>query len=528
MDCKMKIQVASGDISQFDAEALVVNLFEGVTAPGGGTGSVDKAIGGLISEELSRGHLFKGKLGDTLVIQTHQKIPARYVIVVGLGKSEKMGAAELRRASAAAVRACMRLKVKSAATLLHGAGIGGYDVQAAARLLSEGTLLGAYKFTKHKNKSSAKSAKEDEKDDKPKDDKNDEKEAPKLETLSIVEVDAAKVAAIEEGVRWGQIIGDQVNLARDWVFDSANHITPSFLVEQAKSIPGLECKILDRETLQKREMETFLTVAKGSDEPAFVIHLTYKPQNASKIENKKKVALVGKGITFDSGGLSLKPAGSMELMKMDMAGAAAVIATMGAISKLGGLDFQIEGVVGACENMPNGRSCKPGDIVRSMNGKTIEINNTDAEGRLILADVLTYIQRETKPTEIIDLATLTGACLVALGKVAAGIMGTGQPLIDSLRASGEKAGEKFWQLPLYDEYEDALKSDVADLINAGAKGEAGSSAGGMFLKEFIENDTPWAHLDIAGPAYTSKDQPEVPKGATGFGVRTLLYYLYNL
>lgn len=508
----MNIQVVGGDISQFQADAIIVNLFEGVTTPGGGTGAVDKALGGLLSEEFQDGSRFKGKLGDTWVLDTHRKIPARYVIVTGLGKSEKMGPKALRRASAAAIRACVKLKIKTAATLLHGAGIGGFEPQAAARLLAEGAILGAYKFTKYK-----KSASQDQ-------NSAADTEPPKIETLSIVEFDTDKLPKIEEGARWGTIIAEQVNLARDWVFDSANYVTPSFLVEQAKQIPGLTCNVLDFDAIKALKMGALTLVAQGSDEPPFLIHLSYKPKGTPT----KKVALVGKGITFDSGGLSLKPAQSMELMKMDMAGAAAVLATMGAIARLGDLNIQVDGFIPTCENMPSGKSSKPGDIVRAMNGKTIEVNNTDAEGRLILADALTYAQREVSPNEIIDLATLTGACVTALGKVASGIMGTGQSVIDNVRAAGENAGEAFWQLPLYEEYAEALKSDVADLINAGSKGEAGSSAGGMFLKEFIENDCPWAHLDIAGPAYTTKDVPEVPKGATGVGVRTLLYYLYGM
>jgi leucyl aminopeptidase len=201
---------------------------------------------------------------------------------------------------------------------------------------------------------------------------------------------------------------------------------------------------------------------------------------------------------------------------------------MKAIAELQNLPIQVDCFVPTCENMPSGCATKPGDIVTSLNGKTIEINNTDAEGRLVLCDALTYAQKEVNPDELLDLATLTGACVVALGKAAAGIMGTNEDLIDRLRKAGEAGGEKLWPLPLYDEYKSYLKSDVADLINAGAKGEAGSSAGGMFLKEFVDKNRAWSHLDIAGPAWVTSDTPEVPKGATGFGVRTLLYYLYNL
>jgi leucyl aminopeptidase len=308
------------------------------------------------------------------------------------------------------------------------------------------------------------------------------------------------------------------------VNDSANYVTPDFLKTQAEAIPGLTCKVLNSKQIQAQGMGAFALVAQGSEQPAYLIHLSYQPKG--KVE--RKIALVGKGITFDSGGLSLKPSASMETMKMDMAGAAVVLATMKTIAELQDLPIRVDAFIPTCENMPSGGSSKPGDIVTAMNGKTIEVNNTDAEGRLILCDALTYAQQQVDPDELIDLATLTGACIVALGKAAAGIMGTDDALIDRLRKAGEAGGEKLWPLPLYDEYKSFLKSDVADLINSGAKGEAGSSAGGMFLKEFVDKNRAWCHLDIAGPAWLTAEQPEIPKGGTGFGVRTLLYYLYNL
>lgn len=504
----MQIQVATGDIASYQADAIIVNLFEGVTEPGGGTGAVNQAMGGALADELRHGASFKGKLGETLVLPTYGKLPARYVVVVGLGKPADLKSLQLRRASAAAVRACKKLKVKRVATLLHGAGIGGFEAQAASRLLAEGALLGQYQFTLRKGKKAQEDA------DKP----------VELETLTIVEHSGEKTGDIEAGLKLGQAIAEHTNLARDWVNDSANHVTPTFLKAQAEAVPGLKFQALSFEEARKMGMGLFTLVAQGSEQPAFILHLAYQPKTPAT----KKVALVGKGITFDSGGLSLKTAAGMETMKMDMAGAAAVLAVMKAISALGNLPVEVHGFVAACENMPSGRSSKPGDIVTALNGKTVEVNNTDAEGRLILADTLTYAQQQCSPDEIIDLATLTGACIIALGKAAAGIMGTNDDLIDRIRKAGEAAGEKFWQLPLYDEYKDYLKSDVADLINAGAKGEAGSQAGGMFLKEFVDDNRAWAHLDIAGPAMTSADCPEVPKGGTGFGVRSLLYYLYGL
>lgn len=511
----MRLEARQGDIARQMVDVIIVNLFEGVTSPGGGTGAVDQALNGLLGKELSTTPaVFKGKLGDTLILPTYGQLSARYVLVVGLGKAEELKALHLRRASAAAMKACQKLKAKTAATLLHGAGIGGFEPEAAARLLAEGALLGSYKFTLRHGKKAA-SASGDEGED---------SEQAGLEVLTVVEQAEDKLKAIESGIRMGMVIAQNTNLARNWVNDSANFVTPTFLKEQAEAIPGLTCKVLDGEQIRKLGMGAFDLVAKGSEQPPYLIHLAYRPSGTPT----KKVALVGKGVTFDSGGLSLKPPASMELMKMDMAGAAAVLATMKAIAELKNLNIEVHGFIPTCENMPSGRAAKPGDIVTAMNGKTIEVNNTDAEGRLILCDALTYAQKECEPDELLDLATLTGACVVALGKVAAGIMGTNDGLIDGVRQAGEQAGEKLWPLPLYDEYKPMLKSGVADMINSGSKGEAGSSAGGMFLKEFVDAKRSWAHLDIAGPAWTSVDVAEVPKGGTGFGVRTLLYYLYQL
>lgn len=509
----MKITVQSASITQFEADAVVVNLFEGVTQPGGGTGAMDQALGNAISDELARGKAFKGKLGETLVLPTYGRIPARYVIVVGLGKSDKLKSLQLRRASAAAIRAAKKLKAKTVGTLLNGAGIGGVDPQTAARLLAEGAILGAYEFTKRKS-------------GKKPDDPDYEPLGNPVETLTIVEQDATKCSAIESGIRTGTIIAQATTMARDLVFDAANFVTPSHLADLARSMAGgpLTCNILEQADLEKLGMGSFLSVSKGSVQPPKLIHLSYKPEGPPK----KRVALVGKGVTFDSGGLSIKPANAMELMKDDMSGAAAVICTMKAIKDLGQLDIQVDAFAPCCENMPSGQANKPGDIVTAMNGKTIEINNTDAEGRLILADALVYAQQQAQPDELIDLATLTGAQIIALGKEASGIMGTDETLIERLRQAGDVAGERLWPLPLFDEFKEMLKSDVADIINAGSKGQAGSSAGGIFLKEFVEDNQKWVHIDIAGPSWTDRDVPEVPKGGTGVGVRFLLYYLYGL
>lgn len=511
----VKLQASQGDILQAQVEAIIINCFEGVQSPGGGTGIVDQALGGIISEELKASSAFTGKLGQTLVLPTYGKIPARYVLVVGLGKAEKLDAKALRRASAAAVKACKKLKIKTAATLLHGAGLGGVDPQTAAHLLAEGLLLGHYEFIKRKTGKNAKG------------EVKDEPLAHAMESITVFEHDHRKLPALETGLTFGEQVAQGVCFARDLVYDSGNYVTPTVLAHTAESIARgpVSVQVYDEDQLKQWGMGAFLSVTQGSVQPPKFIHLTYKPPSGKA---SKTVAVVGKGITFDTGGISLKTTDWIELMKMDMAGAAAVLGLFFVLAHRNDCPVEVHGFIPTCENMPSGSATKPGDIVTAMSGQTIEVNNTDAEGRLILCDALTYAQRTVKPDEMIDLATLTGACIIALGYAASGIMGTDNDLIKGLQSAGSAAGEKYWELPLYEEYETFLKSEVADLKNSGNDRQAGSSAGGMFLKAFVEEGQKWAHLDIAGPAYTKLDTPETSKGASGVGVRTLLYYLYQL
>jgi len=371
------------------------------------------------------------------------------------------------------------------------------------RAIAEGWTLGSYSFTKYKST---------ENHEKPGKDVLFE-----FAGLPISEPDLASAC------HPGQTIADATNLARQLIAEPACYLTPTKLAEQAKSIAdehGLSCQIMAEGEIEKLGMGSFLGVARGAKEPLRFIVMKYlAPQS------KKTVAIIGKGITFDSGGLSLKPANSMEHMKYDMAGAAAVIGAMQVVA-IEKPAVSVIGIVAATENMPGSGALHPGDVLQAMNGKTIEVNNTDAEGRLILADALTYAVQQGAD-EMIDLATLTGAIVTALGRVAAGIMGNNQELIDNVIKSGAKAGEKLWQMPMFEEYKESLKSDIADLKNAGARGEAGSSAAAMFLQEFCGGKT-WAHLDIAGPGWLEKPREELNKGGTAFGVRTLSYYLLNL
>ncbi len=497
----MKITVKNNSITDVSCDVLIVNLFEDVKTPGGATGAVDKALDGLISSYVIKKDGFKGKLNELYVLPTFGKIPADKVLVVGLGKSKEFDLNKVREVSAKAIKKAKSLQAQKVCTILLGAGTAGFDSFDCAQMIAEGAELANYEFSKYKSKKEDKSKKE-------------------LKSLEIIESDSSKTDSIKQGSERGAIIAQGVNFARNLANEPACEVTPTKLAETAMAIDGFECKIFEESDVEKMGMGAFVAVDKGSSEPLKFIHMVYKPKSAAK----KKIAIVGKGITFDSGGLNLKPAGSMRWMKDDMAGSASTLGIMSAISRLKP-NVEIHAIIAACENMPSSTAYKPGDVLVAKNGKTIEIDNTDAEGRLTLADALCYAE-DLKPDAIIDIATLTGACVVALGQVAAGIMGNDQDLIDSLISSATKGGEKFWQLPLFDEYKADIKSDIADMKNAGAR-FAGASSAGIFLKEFVK-ETKWAHIDIAGPALLDKEHKEIAKGPSGAGVRAIINYILSL
>src|SRR5262249_17432286 len=330
---------------------------------------------------------------------------------------------------------------------------------------------------------------------------------------------------LENGVKRGQIVAEAVNMARDLSNSPGNEVNPSYLAKQAQEIAvqtGLRWHVLDAAGMREHGMGCLLGVAQGSDQPPAFIILEHAPKGAKG----QPVVLIGKGITFDSGGISIKPAANMEDMKMDMSGGAAVLGTMQALVQLG-YPRRVVGLVPASEDLPKGNAVKPGDSWRAMSGKTVEVINTDAEGRLILADALAYAVQEFKPACMIDLATLTGAVVVALGSQATGMMGTDKAMMDRLRAAGEYSAERVWELPLFEEYSNQIKRDVADIKNVSNSRAAGSIIGGAFRKEFV-GDTPWVHLDIAGTAWTRENKPYIPKGATGVGIRLLVKTLEDM
>jgi leucyl aminopeptidase len=493
------VQVSNITASILDVacDVLIVNLFEGVTCPGGATGAVDRALGGQISEIIER-EGFEGKLGQVMTVRTGGAIPARAVVVAGLGKAEKFDRGAVRKASAAAARRAAEMKASKVATILHGAGIGGMPARQSAQATVEGAIIGTYRFVAYKS----------------------EPDGHDIAELVIVDNDASKFADAEAGAARGRIAAEAVNRARDLINSPANEVTPSCLADYARRLAseaGLDVTVLEREDIEKLGMGAFASVAKGSAQPPKFIVLTYTPPAPSD----RTCAIVGKGITFDSGGLSLKDGSSMATMKDDMSGAAAVLTAMGAIAEIRP-PVKVMAIVAATENMPGGRATRPGDIVRAMNGKTIEVENTDAEGRLTLADAVSYAVREGAD-EIVDLATLTGACVVALGRGMSGLFCNDPSLESRLLACGKASGDLLWPLPIFDDYFENIKSDVADMKNTGGR-EGSAIAGALLIREFAEGK-PWAHLDIAGPAYIDKDNGLVGKGGAGAGVRLLIEYL---
>lgn len=494
----MKVTVEQGDIARIGADAVVVNLFEGVTVPGGGTGAVDAALGGAIANVIAAGDL-RGKSGELVTIHTLGRIPAPRVLVAGLGKQDAFDLDTVRNVAANVARALRRPGVRRAATILHGAGIGGLAPEACAQAVAEGSILGAYRFLKHKTAT--------------------DEERAELDELVIVEHDAAKLEAVRRGVERGTILAEATNLARDWANEPSNHLTPKVMAERAVELAratGMEVEVLDREQMEQKGMGSLLSVARGSAEPPKLIRLGYRGREGAGWD----LALVGKGITFDTGGISIKPAANMEAMKADMTGAASVIAAVWALARLGA-KVNVLAIAPCTENMPSGTATKPGDVVRAMNGRTIEVINTDAEGRLVLADALCWAN-ELGAARIVDVATLTGAVTTALGDVCYALMTNDDAFCREVEAAAAAAGEKTWRLPMWKEYDEYIKSDVADCRNVGAGNRgAGTIVGAKFLEPFA-GKTPWVHMDIAGVDNMSADKGWVTKGASGYSVRAMI------
>ncbi len=453
---------------------------------------VDTQLAGSISESSSLGE-FKGHLGELLTVYSLGRLATRRVIVVGLGPQNRVDSQSIRRASAIAARHAQSTGAQRIIIALQGNG----SVETAQTIQAEveGALLGLYNFRSYQS---------------------DTKNSTQVNQIQIVS-EGATTSECDAAIHKGQILAEATNFARDLVNEPPNVLTPGELANRAKIMAanfGLECEIFEKSKIAELGMGGLLAVSKGSAEPPQFIILRYR--GAGK-QGEKGLALVGKGITFDTGGISLKPADRMDAMKGDMGGAAAVIGAMQAIAALKPA-VNVTALVPTCENRPSDTSYLPGDILRILNGKTIEIVNTDAEGRLILADALSYAVKE-QLSPIIDLATLTGGIVVALGSINTGLFSNNEQLTSEIIAAGKLAGEKYWPMPMDDEYKELISSDIADIKQTGARGGSAITAA-KILENFV-SDTSWAHLDIAGTSYVDSKTPYQEKGATGVGVRTL-------
>ena len=493
----MEISVIQGASSSQTTACAVLGYFEGKKGQELGLSSEQDMVfkRALLCKE------FSGSAGETLLLHGHAKSAPERILVVGLGKEKDFSLANLRQVTSDAV---MQLTQKRLGTFVVGLGQLAVKKESLAtkiQAIAEGVLLADYSYDRYLPKERTKAI-------------------AKLNKVSLLISEDDDPAVAKAAVARAEAICGGVCLARDLVNAPGNLKSPEYLAMQAVSMAekrGVKARLLDRKELEKSGFGALLGVAQGSTRDPYLIVMEYFGAG----DDSKPVALVGKGVVFDSGGISLKPADKMDEMKMDMGGAATVIGTMMSAAKLK-LPVNLVGVVPAVENMPSGTAIRPGDILTSLSGKTIEVINTDAEGRLILADALTYVARY-EPKAVIDLATLTGACIIALGNQAAAVLGNDDKLIRQLLKAGEQSGERLWQMPLWDDYSALIKSDFADVKNSGGR-PAGTITAAAFLKQFAD-DYNWAHLDIAGMAWEDKGKAGMPKGGTGFGVRLLVDYL---
>ena len=497
----MEIKVTAGDITNTRSDVIVLDYFEDSEKLEGDLEMADRALGGVISQLISKGEI-KGKFKEITLLYTLGKLLSPKLVILGLGKKSDLNLDKIRTAVA---EVCKNLRQKSPEridAMAHGVDITGINLEDVGQAICEGALLGTYTFRKHISKAP---------------------EYREIQLLNIMVGDNRDTAAIERGCHKGLIISEAVALVRDMVNEPANVVTPSAMAEiagQQAQKYNLDIKVIDREEMRAMGMGGLLGVSQGSQQPPKFIVLKYRGREDNEID----IALIGKGITFDSGGISIKPSEHMGDMKGDMAGGASVIGAISAIAQLKP-KINVAAIVPATENMPSGTAMRPGDIISIMNGKSVEIISTDAEGRLILADAVSYATK-MGASKIVDIATLTGACRIALGDICTGLFGNNQELIDRIIAAGKEAGECVWPMPMNEEYKELNKSDVADIKNTGGR-YGGAITGAWFIGEFAEG-TPWAHLDIAGTSMTDKDKGYQVKGATGIPVRTLINLVLDL
>ncbi len=503
----MRIELSSEEAFAVKTDLLAVPLWEGKSYPAE-LSHIGPPLKGYLTEAWKK-QKFSGKEGTILLLPTLGLCPAEHILLVGMGKKGKVEDPVVWRQKAdVMVREALRLKAKSAAWVLSDQG----EKEKTIAALTEGCLLSAYRFDHYKS-----DAKKNRKD--------------LLQKVILLGHDFHTLSC-RRAQRLGELFAEATCYARDLTNLPAAVVTPDYLGKEAQKIgraEGLKVRVYTKEALEKLGMGAILGVAQGSVQGPCLIEMGYRPSKPAK----RRIALVGKGVTFDSGGLSLKTPQGMEAMKRDMAGGAVVLGVMKVVERLAPA-VEVWGYVPASENLPSGSAYKPGDILKTYSGRTVEVLNTDAEGRLLLADALAYAcsskgrQGGDPPDAVIDVATLTGAVRVALGNRVGGILGTDPSLVRALIEAGKRVGEELWELPLFAPYREQLESPVADLKNIGGGGGAGTILAALFLKEFVPAEIPWAHLDIAGVAFTDTPLPCIPRGATGFAVRTLLQYLWDL
>jgi len=494
----MEFEASASAYEQIDVHALAVAVFKGEKTSESFLKKLDELSGGLVKSALDAEE-FSGKEGETAYFHLvgNSKLKARRLLLVGVGDASDYKSAQVSQMAGTSVRSLRSKNAKTIAIVPRANG----DASGIAAAAVEGSLIGSFEPDKYRTV---------------------DKDLKSIDRV-VIAVDGAKDEALSAGIERGRIVGESVNFTRDLANEPGASMTPTDMASRAREIAeefGLSVDILDEDRMQQEGMGSLLSVARGSDQPAKLIILKYTPANFQD-DGKGLLAFVGKGVTFDSGGISLKPGENMELMKYDMTGGATVLGAMRAIAQIKP-PIPVLGVAPCTENLPSGKATKPGDVVRAMTGKTIEIINTDAEGRLILADAIAYAKK-LGATRVIDMATLTGAVSIALGDVNAAVLGTDQDLINEIIVAGQEVGEKFWQLPLDKEYSKQIKSDIADIKNVGGR-KAGTITAAAFLKEFADGLS-WAHLDIAGTAWGDDAKPYRSKGPTGIAVRTLLNFV---
>ena len=495
----MQITLESKPFAGVETDALVCYVFEESDPVQGRVSEIDQSGGGLLGRLARRGEL-TGKMLEFTLVHAPAGLQAARLLLVGAGKREQWDSATLRKVAGAAVRYLKSRSVRNFAMLVRE----GQATEESAQVIVEGVLTADFESDKYKT-----------------DKKNDKR----IESVSIAGYSEAERQRGEKGVAKGRVIADSQNFARDLINEPSNKLTPSILAQKAEAMAkaaGLGVEILDEKKIAELKMGALLGVAQGSIEPPRMIVIIYNPPSAKP--GAPVIGLIGKAVTFDTGGISIKPSEGMEKMKYDMAGGATMIGVMRTLAALKPA-VKVICVVPATENMPGGRAQKPGDIQTAMSGKTIEVLNTDAEGRLILADGVHYA-KQLGATHLIDAATLTGAIVVALAGVNVGVFGSDQAFTDKLLSSAKAAGEKMWQMPVDEEYREFIKGTVADIQNISSGKGGGATIGAMFIKEFT-GDSPWIHLDIAGTAWNDDAKPWLAKGPTGVGLRTLVHLIMS-